>query len=301
MIAQTQLQFAQDRTPTIKTCTGRVWLLTEAGTLKTLRSEIKNRSTRVQSSRAARAYLRIASLLVFGAFLLFASAPDTAAQKRMTKEYPATSSVRLFLNNRSGTVEVIAWDKNKIKVSATMESSSTRVVPQSSGDDMTIDIERENREDTGDVNFTVYLPANSAVDIQTKRGNIIVRNIRGAVVRARVSTEGDIELTGIRAQLVVAENIIGNILFDAELMNGGTYELKSMQGDIQLRIDADSGFNLTATAPRTRNINLNGFAGRGQFKFSSDDRRVFGKVGDGGAALSTTNGRGSIVLRPRTR
>ena len=251
-------------------------------------------------SRAARGLLRAASLPLLVLSILLA-APHAYAQKRMTKEYPATRSVRLFLNNRSGTVEVIAWDKNKIKVSATMESSKARVVPQASGDDLTIDVERENREDTGDVNFTVHLPSDAAVDIRTKRGNIIVRNIRGAVVRARVSTEGDIELTGIRAQLVVAENIIGNILFDAELLDGGTYELKSMRGDIQLRIDADAGFQLTAIAPRTRNINLNGFVGRGQFKFSSDDRRVFGKVGDGGAALSTMNGNGSIVLRPRSR
>ena len=151
---------------------------------------------------------------------------------------------------------------------------------------MTIDVERENREDKGDVNFTIYVPAYSTVDIQTKRGNIIVRNVRGSVVRARVSTEGDIELTGIRSQMVVAENIMGNILFDAELLDGGTYELKSTQGDIQLRINADAGFRLTATAPRTRNIDVNGFAGRGQFEFFNDKRKVIGKVGNGGAKLN---------------
>lgn len=228
-------------------------------------------------------------------------APASARAQSFSKEYPTAPKVRLILNNRSGTVEVLAWDKNRVKVSARMESRSTRVVPQVSAEDVTIDIERENREDRGDVNFTIHVPAESTIDIKTKRGNIIVRNIRGEAIRARVLTEGDIELTGIRAQVVVAENIIGDILFDAELLNRGTYSLSSMRGNIQLRIDAEEGFQLTATAPRTRNINLGGFASRGHFEFRGDNRRVFGKVGNGGATLSTTNEHGSIVFISGTR
>ena len=246
-----------------------------------------------RAPRAARA----ASLLTLLALLPFAA----YAQRRVTKEYPATRSVRLYLKNRSGTVTVEAWDRNKVRISASMESSSTKMLPEVSGDGVTVDIERENRGDTGDVNFTIQVPADSTVDIQTKLGNIIVRNIRGEVVRARVSTEGDIELTGIRARTVVAENIRGNILFDADLLDGGIYELKSVEGNIQLRINADSGFRLTATAPRTRNINLGGFAASGQWEFRGDRRQVFGKVGQGGAALNTTNQNGSIVFYPRTR
>ena len=97
----------------------------------------------------------------------------------------------------------------------------------------------------------------------------------------------------------MAENIRGNILFDAELLNGGSYMLKSVEGDIQLRITADAGFRLTAVAPRTRSIDLGGFAGRGQFEFFNDRRKVVGKVGDGGASLNMTNGRGSITFMQR--
>lgn len=272
----------------------------EKSPLENARHKVESRRARDARARKGCVSRRAPSLLILLA-LFFLNSTDASAQRRMTKEYPAAPNVRLVLNNRSGTVEVVAWEKNKVKVTATMESSATRVLPQQSGDDLTIDIERENREDTGDVNFTIQVPSGSSVDIKTKRGNIIVRNIRGAAVLAKVSTEGDIELTGIRAQLVMAENIIGNILFDAELLNKGSYVLTSMKGDIQLRIDAEAGFNLTATAPRTRNINFNGFAGRGQFRSTDGDRRVVGKVGGGGALLNTSNGEGSIVLRPRTR
>lgn len=253
-------------------------------------------------SRGARARARLLPLLPLLA-LCFAllSAGTSARAQSFSKEYPAPSRVRLVLNNLSGTVEVLAWPKSRVKVSARMESRSTRVVPQVAGDDVTIDIERENREERGDVNFTIQVPFDSTVDIKTKRGNIIIRNIRGEAVRARVVTEGDIELTGIRAQVVVAETIIGDILFDAELLNRGTYSLSSMRGNIQLRIDAEEGFQLTATAPRTRSINLGSFANRGHFEFQGNSRRVIGKVGNGGATLSTTNESGSIVFISNAR
>ncbi len=54
-----------------------------------------------------------------------------------------------------------------------------------------------------------------------------------------------------------------------------------------------------ATSLRTRSINLGGFAGKGDFSFTNNNRQVVGKVGDGSAVLSTTNGLGSIVFMQR--
>jgi hypothetical protein len=243
-------------------------------------------------ARVCSAVALLFALVIFGA-------PEAAAQKRFQKEYPARSNVRIHLYNRSGTVEVIGWEKRAIKVTATMEQPAAKMLPEVSENGLVIDVRRDNRDDVGDVNFRIEVPADSTVDISTLRGNITIRNVRGQMVRASVSTEGDIELTGLRSLTVMAENTVGNILFDAELLRGGTYELKSTQGDIQLRISAEAGFRLMAVAPRTRNINLNGFETRGQFEFSNEKRRVIGKVGEGGATLSTMNGRGSISFMPR--
>jgi hypothetical protein len=77
--------------------------------------------------------------------------------------------------------------------------------------------------------------------------------------------------------------------------------LKSTQGDINMRIFPGSGFTLTATAPRTRAINIGGFAHMGNFDYQGDNRRVTGHVGDGSARVIMTNLRGSINLSPRTR
>ena len=67
-------------------------------------------------------------------------------------------------------------------------------------------------------------------------------NIRSGLVRAHVSSEGDIELTNITASHVIAQNVIGNIFFDGEFSRGGTYEFKSNKGDITIRIPGNSRF-----------------------------------------------------------
>lgn len=250
-------------------------------------------------ARRAQSRRRLAACSLLLVFVTAFASSNASAQRRFSRDYPAQPNIRVQLLNRSGKIEVVAWDKNTVRVTATMESRSAKMEPEASADSVRIDVRRDNRDDVGDINFLIRVPSNSTVDISTMSGGIIIRNVRGHSVRAHVSSEGDIELTGIRAETVMAENTVGNILFDAELLRGGTYILNSTQGDIQLRITAESGFRLTAVAPRTRNIDLNGFARLGEFEFVNEKRKVVGKVGDGGATISTTNGRGSIVFMPR--
>lgn len=232
--------------------------------------------------------------------LSLASAVETYAQKKFSKTFPAQRpTVRLQLANRTGTIEVEGWDKPEIKVTAEMESPAARFTPVVREDGLSIDVVGDTRgwENVGDVNFKVRVPFDSEVDVRTKIGNISVRNVRGSMVFAFTSN-GDIDLTGLHAFKVIASNITGNIFFDAELLRGGSYDLRSTSGDINVRITGGSGFTLTAMAPRTRNISLGPFARMGTFDFS-DNRQVHGRVGDGSAILTPTSLRGSIVFVSR--
>jgi DUF4097 and DUF4098 domain-containing protein YvlB len=120
-----------------------------------------------------------------------------------------------------------------------------------------------------------------------------VSNIRSGLVRAHVSSEGDIELTNISATQVVAQNVIGNIFFDGEFSSGGTYEFKSTKGDITIRIPGNSAFRLVA-ASQMRQIKLNDFWNNG-FK-TQDGRKYVGDVGDGRSSVSVTNFSGQITF-----
>ncbi len=160
-----------------------------------------------------------ASFFVIGALLALTSLSSTGqAQQQMSKRYAAGKNVRIELRNISGTIVVESWNKDEIRLSATIESKGTHVTPKQINDSLVVDVMSENRGkgDVGDINFKLQVPVNSSVDLETIRGNISVANIRGGLVRAHVSSEGDIELTNITASHVVAQNVIGNIFFDGE-------------------------------------------------------------------------------------
>ena len=252
--------------------------------------------------RAPRAFGRALGAVAALALVALWPAFEARAQQRYSRKFAPRRNVSLLLKNRTGLVEVQGWERAEIKVTARMESPAARFAPTMTDDGLTIDVVSDNRgrDDVGDVNFYIQVPYDTAVDVQTARGDISVRNVRGRLVHAHVTSEGDIQLTDIRATMVIAENVTGDILFDAELLRGGTYELKSTEGIINMRITPGSGFTLMATAPRTRNINLNGFVNLGNFNFESDSRRVTGHVGDGSAKIVMTNLRGSISLSPRS-
>jgi putative adhesin len=221
------------------------------------------------------------------------------SQQQLSKRYPAGKNVRLELKNISGTVTVESWSRDEVKISATMESPKANVTPRQIGEGVVIDVMGDNRGrgDVGDVNFKIMVPVNSSVDIETRRGDITVSNIRSGLVRAHISSEGDITLSGISATQVLAQNMIGNIFFDGEFSRGGTYQFQSTKGDISIRIPADSAFRLVAASP-TKKITLGGFWNNG-FKTLGDGRKFVGDVGDGRSSVMVTNLQGGITFMRR--
>lgn len=236
-------------------------------------------------------------VLAVVAILSLSTVAETFAQRRFSQKYPARRNVRLQLTNLFGTVTVEGWNRDEIKVSANMDSPAARFTPRYTDEGLVIDVVSDNhgRSDVGDVNFTISVPVSSAVDIETKRGNISINGVEGAMVRARVSLGGDINLTSIRAAEVYAENTMGDILFDGELRSGGTYVFKTTQGNINLNIPENSQFRLEATAPMTRYIDLGAFSNRG-INSIGDGRKCIGNIGDPNASLRILNQRGRIAF-----
>lgn len=241
--------------------------------------------------------LRTTILILMNVVLFFGSATiETPAQKRFSRTYPATRNVRLQLVNRSGTIEVAGWDRQEVAIAAYLEAPSASLVPQTMNGTIVLDLVRENQgRNVGNVNFRIMVPRSSIVDIETRIGNLSVTNIDGGLVRAIVSTEGDITLTNIFAGAVDAQNGIGDIFYDGRLRPGGQYRFASMRGNINVRIPFESSFRLVATAPSTRNIDLGPFLNT-NMRFVSDGRRVAGQAGEGAATLTITNQRGAIAF-----
>jgi hypothetical protein len=253
---------------------------------------------RMLSARPGSPHIRYSKAVLSAGFLLLAtlSVGTGQAQQHLSRRYPAGKNVRIELKNISGTITVESWNRDEIKLSAELESPKANLAPRQTSDSLIVDVRADNRgrSDVGNVNFKLQVPVNSSVDLQTMRGQITVTNIRGELVRAHVSLEGDIELSGISAAQVYAQNTIGNIFFDGEFARGGTYRFQSSKGDITIRIPADSAFNLEAAA-FNKKIALGEFWNNG-FKTMGDGRKYVGDVIDGRSKVIVTNFQGSITF-----
>ncbi len=230
-------------------------------------------------------------------FFIALSAADVDAQKRFSRTYPAGQNVRLELTNRTGTVTVEGWNRQEVQIAAYLEAPAANIEPQNLSGTIYMNLVRDNqgRTDVGNVNFTIKVPFTSVVNIETKIGNLSVSNVRGSLVRAHISSEGDITLTNIGASSVSAQNGIGDIFYDGEIQSGGNYRFSSIRGSINLRIPFTASFKLVATAPSTRSINLGPFSG-GNMRLVGDGRRIAGQNGTGEAALNVMNQRGTIAF-----
>lgn len=225
--------------------------------------------------------------------ILISLGSSVFAQQRLSRNYPAGKNVRLELRNISGTIIVETWAKDEIRIVADMDTRKATFNPRQTESGLVIDIVGDNRgKDVGDMNFRIQLPARSSVDLETRSGQISVTNIQGELVRAHIWTSGDITLAGINAARVFATNTIGDIYFDGEFASGGTYEFKSGKGNITLRLPANCGFRLVATAP-TKEIKMGPFWHPGM-KLMGEGRRIIGDVGDGRASVTVTDYQGNI-------
>src|SRR5262245_31627505 len=76
--------------------------------------------------------------------LLGYAVPSAIAQQRVSKRYPTGKTVRLQLKNVQGTITVESWERDEIKLSATLESPSAHITPRLLADGLSIDVMGDN-------------------------------------------------------------------------------------------------------------------------------------------------------------
>jgi hypothetical protein len=232
---------------------------------------------------------------VFSILIVLTASSLALAQQKVSRRFPAGKNVRFELKNVTGTITVETWDRDEISITALMDNRKATINPRMTEAGLVIDIVGDNRTlgNVGDINFKIQLPARSSVDLETRSGQINVHNVQGDLVRAHIWTAGDIQMLGVNASRVFAQNVEGNIFFDGEFVAGGTYEFKSGRGTISLQLPASCGFHVVATSSVKR-ISMGPFWDERRMKLLSEGRRITGDVGDGRASVTITNYQGDI-------
>lgn len=221
---------------------------------------------------------------------MFAASADS--QSRFERTYSPQRPAHLLISNVNGTISVVSWDRKTIHVRAST-ASYVSIEDRVSGDDITISTRRNLR--MGRAEFEVSVPPETSLTIKNIVGNIELRGITGHV--SVQSIDSDVRLVKVNSPAVDVLVTSGDVFFDGELHEGGSYSLQSIKGDLDVTLPSATPFNLNARA-LSENINLGSFlssltgSSRGPKGFS-------GQYLKGGCRLTLTAYAGRILLHKK--
>lgn len=166
------------------------------------------------------------------------------------------------------------------------------------------------RNDTR-VDMVVRVPAGLRLDIKTVAGDVMASGLRGEIDLASVSgnvelrdgegdvveatsVSGDVTLDRVRAREVGAETVSGDVTFDGPIDARGSYDFKTLSGDVLLTLPREPDARVSAST----------FSGRLDSVFPVDrdtrrrSRNRFNATwGDGTAQLDLQSFSGNIRIR----
>jgi hypothetical protein len=99
---------------------------------------------------------------------------------------------------------------------------------------------------SGDVSVS---DSTGPVRVVSVSGDVEARNLRTAAAGddfEAKSTSGDVTIEGVRHGSVTGSAVSGNLLYTGALARGGSYDFRTISGDVTLELPADASFNLHA-------------------------------------------------------
>jgi DUF4097 and DUF4098 domain-containing protein YvlB len=176
--------------------------------------------------------------------------------------------------------------------------------------DVTLDFIHGGAAKVNSVSGNVNVLGAAGVEIKLVSGDITLENVMGDAYLKSVSgtikatkitgsvelesVSGDIELNDVaEARTVTGKTISGNITYVGTIMPGGNYELKSHSGNVEMKIPANSAFDLEAST----------FSGVIDSEFEIQvvgklsPKEIHGTVNKGGARIRLGSFSGNVELK----
>ncbi|HSB11613.1 MAG TPA: DUF4097 family beta strand repeat-containing protein [Blastocatellia bacterium] len=223
-------------------------------------------------------------------FALIAASADSPG--RFERSYSPNRPAHITVSNVNGKIHVSGWDRKYILARATT-APSVKVGDEVVGDDIKIWTRPNIR--LGRADFEISVPPETSVTVKNYVGDIEIRGVTGHVTVT--SIDSDVHLFKITSPAVDVRVTSGDVFFDGELSEGGSYSLQTMKGDLDVTLPAATPFNLNARA-LSENINLGAFLSN-LTGSSRGPKGVSGSYLRGGPRLTLTTYAGRILLHKR--
>jgi hypothetical protein len=150
---------------------------------------------------------------------------------------PSDNVTNVSINNHSGFINVVGWDKDKILVTGTLDDAAEKLIFEQKGAQVLIKVEypRMDNWSAEGSKITVFMPKKIRMTSSTISSDIHLSNLHGGVEVRTIS--GDILAKNV-TQNVELNSISGNISSDGL---SGKVSLSDVSGDIK---DKDSSGRL---------------------------------------------------------
>jgi len=151
------------------------------------------------------------------------------AKTEIAESLPSDNVTNISINNHSGFINVVGWDKDKISVTGTLDDDAEKLVFEQKGAQVLINVEypRMDNWNADGSKITVFMPKNIRMKSSSVSSDIQVSNLHGGVEVKTVS--GDVLAKNI-TQSVELNSISGNINSDGL---SGKVALSAVSGDIK--------------------------------------------------------------------
>lgn len=204
--------------------------------------------------------MNIRHIAIAGALLL--TTPVAFAAQSIDRSQPTGPTPSVEVNNVQGKVTVVAWDRQEVKVTGTIENDQHKFEFSGDNDRVVITVRAEGKQHSygrqDDAILEVRVPVGSRLNVQTVSADIEVRGVTGTQRLESVSGDiiatvfdeqldlrtisGDVDLRGSGGKaMVYAESTSGNVKARGL---GGSLEAKSVSGDLDLELGLTPGLRL---------------------------------------------------------
>jgi DUF4097 and DUF4098 domain-containing protein YvlB len=162
---------------------------------------------------------------------------QTLAATEIAESLPSDNVTNISINNHSGLINVVGWDKDKISVTGTLDDDAEKLIFAQKGAQVLIEVEypRMDNWSADGSKITVFMPKNIRMKSSSISSDIHISNLHGGVEVKTVS--GDVLAKNV-TQNVELNSISGNIKSDKL---SGKVSLSAVSGDIK---DTDSSGRL---------------------------------------------------------
>jgi len=234
----------------------------------------------------------MAILVMLSCLALFALPATAEPTTRFEHIYTPRGTAHLTIANVNGTIHVSAWDKRTILVRANT-APAVEITEREVGDDILIAVKRSFR--VGRADFEINIPADTYLTLKNLMGDIDVQNVTGPI--SIDSIDSNVRLIGLNSPTVDVKVTSGDILFDGNLHDNGSYSMLAVKGDLDITVPESTPFNLHART-LSGTINLGSFISN-LVSGSREPKNISGSYLKGGPQLSLTAYAGRILLHKK--